>query len=53
MMIKYFSERIYPEYEPKLNIIKDGDPEEIKNAYNKVKSMIYNFDEQQGQSITI
>ena len=30
--IKYFSERIYPEYETKLNLIKDGDAEKIKSA---------------------
>ena len=51
--IKYFSERIYPEYETKLNLIKDGDAEKIKNAHNRVKNMIYNFDEQQGQGLKI
>ena len=51
--IKYFSERIYPEYESKLELIKDGYAEEIKNAYNKLKNKIYNFDEQQGRGLKI
>ena len=51
--IKYFLERICSEYESKLSLIKDGDTEKIKNAYNRVKNMIYNFDEQQGQGLKI
>ena len=51
--MKYFSERIYPEYESKLNLIKDGDVEEIKDAYNRIKNMIYNLDEQEGRGLKI
>ena len=51
--IKYFSKRIYPEYESELNLVKDGGAEKIKNAYNRVKNMIYNLDEQEGQGLKI
>ena len=51
--IEYFSKRIYPEYESKLNLMKDGGAEEIKSAYNRVKNMIYNPAEQQGQGVKI
>ena len=33
--------------------MKDGDAEEIKNAYNRVKNMVYNLDKQQGQGLKI
>ena len=48
-----FSERIYREYESKLNLIKAGDAEIIKNTYNRVKNMIYNLGEKEGQGLKI
>ena len=46
--IEYFSKRNHPDYESKLNLMKDGGDEEIKNVYNRVKNIIYNPAEERG-----